>query len=128
MKIKVSEATKLQLDWLVASIELQCKAYMHKELDQCWINVSPAGYEVFNPTTNWSLAGPLIDREKISVSNPNGDPGWVGCKATPAKPKRNGTPQWTHKWECGPTPLIAAMRCFVASKLGDEVEVPDELS
>lgn len=27
----------------------------------------------------------------------------------------------------GPTPLIAAMRCFVASKLGDEVEVPDEL-
>ena len=27
----------------------------------------------------------------------------------------------------GPTPLIAAMRCFVASKLGDEVDVPDEL-
>jgi hypothetical protein len=27
----------------------------------------------------------------------------------------------------GPTPLIAAMRCYVASKLGAEVEVPDEL-
>ena len=27
----------------------------------------------------------------------------------------------------GPTPLIAAMRCYVASKLGDEVEVPVEL-
>ena len=27
----------------------------------------------------------------------------------------------------GPTPLIAAMRCYVASKLGDEVEVPEEL-
>ena len=27
----------------------------------------------------------------------------------------------------GPTPLVAAMRCYVASKLGDEVEVPDEL-
>ena len=25
-------------------------------------------------------------------------------------------------------PLIAAMRCFVASKLGDEVDVPDELT
>ena len=25
------------------------------------------------------------------------------------------------------TPLIAACRCFVASKLGDEVEIPDEL-
>jgi hypothetical protein len=27
----------------------------------------------------------------------------------------------------GHTPLIAAMRCYVASKLGDEVEIPDEL-
>ena len=26
-----------------------------------------------------------------------------------------------------PTPLIAAMRCFVASKIGEEVNVPDEL-
>ena len=26
----------------------------------------------------------------------------------------------------GPTPLIAAMRCYVASKLGDEVDVPEE--
>ena len=25
------------------------------------------------------------------------------------------------------TPLIAAMRCYVASKLGEEVDVPDEL-
>lgn len=29
-------------------------------------------------------------------------------------------------WQ-GPTPLIAAMRCYVASKLGDEVEIPEEL-
>ncbi len=27
----------------------------------------------------------------------------------------------------GPTPLIAAMRCYVASKLGDEIEIPEEL-
>lgn len=27
----------------------------------------------------------------------------------------------------GPTPLIAAMRCYVASKLGDEVDIPEEL-
>jgi hypothetical protein len=30
--------------------------------------------------------------------------------------------------EHGPTPLIAAMRCFVASKLGDEIEIPKELT
>ena len=25
------------------------------------------------------------------------------------------------------TPLVAAMRCYVASKLGDEVDIPEEL-
>mgnify|MGYP000603757297 CR=1 FL=1 len=27
----------------------------------------------------------------------------------------------------GPTPFIAAMGCFVASRLGEEVEIPEEL-
>ena len=27
----------------------------------------------------------------------------------------------------GDTPLMAAMRCYVASKLGDDVEIPEEL-
>ena len=29
--------------------------------------------------------------------------------------------------EHGPNPLIAVMRCYVASKLGDEVNIPEEL-
>ena len=29
--------------------------------------------------------------------------------------------------QSGDTPLIAAMRCYVASKLGDTVELPEEL-
>jgi hypothetical protein len=28
----------------------------------------------------------------------------------------------------GPTPLIAAMRCYVASKMGDDIELPEELT
>ena len=39
----------------------------------------------------------------------------------PIRPKK----RW---WRNGPTPLIAAMRCYVISKLGEEVEVPDELA
>ena len=27
----------------------------------------------------------------------------------------------------GPTPLIAAMRCYVRAKLGDEINIPEEL-
>jgi hypothetical protein len=30
--------------------------------------------------------------------------------------------------EYGPTPLIAAMRCYVAAKLGDTVEIPEDLA
>jgi hypothetical protein len=29
--------------------------------------------------------------------------------------------------ERGDTPLIAAMRCYVASKLGEEIDIPEEL-
>ena len=32
---------------------------------------------------------------------------------------------WVYGW--GTTPLIAAMRCYVASKLGDNIELPEEL-
>jgi hypothetical protein len=40
--------------------------------------------------------------------------------------------EWNAGWGCinrssGPTPLIAAMRCYVASKLGDEIEIPENL-
>lgn len=46
----------------------------------------------------------------------------------------NGTEPWDASLhsgryvESGPTPAIAAWRCFVASKLGDEVDVPGELT
>ena len=35
----------------------------------------------------------------------------------------------SYEWaeSTGHTPLIAAMRCYVASRLGYEVEVPEEL-
>lgn len=62
-------------------------------------------------STDWSQGGPIIEREGIDLMK-------VGVK------------QW--RADCGParygpTPLIAAMRCYVASKLGDEVEIPSEL-
>jgi hypothetical protein len=69
-------------------------------------------------STDWSLGGPIIEREFICVSapmHPSTAPWFAisdstGCKSS------------------GPTPLIAAMRCYVASKLGEEVDVPVELT
>jgi hypothetical protein len=69
----------------------------------------------FNPSTNWSQGGPIIEREKIALNL--SENGWVATRIEPPSVSEAR----------GPTPLVAAMRCYVASKLGDEVEVPDEL-
>ena len=62
-------------------------------------------------STDWAQGGPIIEREEISIDTV--DNGWRGSSGG-------------FFYE-GQTPLIAAMRCYVASKLGDEINVPEEL-
>jgi hypothetical protein len=66
----------------------------------------------------WEAGGPIIERERIAISyHPNPlQPGWKPWAASFA----------AHTYRDN-TPLIAAMRCYVASKLGDEVDIPEEL-
>ena len=68
-----------------------------------------------NYSTDWSLAGPIIEREAIETAIYSDQ--WQATMHLD-----NGS-----IYERGPTPLIAAMRCYVASKLGDEVEMPEEV-
>jgi len=81
----------------------------------------------YRPDLEWSQGGPIIEREKIKLF-PNMGGTWSaqirheGHHPLVAHKVLTG---WTNK--AGPTPLIAAMRCYVASKLGDEVEIPKEL-
>lgn len=79
------------------------------------------GLDDFSPSTTWSLAGPIIEREELQVYVANAVDGkWC------AKP--SDSEYWDFDGAAyGPTPLIAAMRCFIASRLGDEVDVPEEL-
>jgi len=110
MKIKVSEATNLQLDWMVA----KCKGWVDK-LGSVEVQVMMA-CDDFNFSTNWSQGGPIIEREIARVENLGGG-SWAAYKNSESE---------THRLT-GPTPLIAAMRCYVASIFGDEVEIPEEL-
>jgi hypothetical protein len=64
-------------------------------------------------STNWAQGGPIIERERIEVRP------YDGVKWIATDNLTNHT--------VGPTPLIAAMRCYVASKLGDDIDVPEEL-
>ena len=97
--IKVAEAIERQLNWLVARIE-------GDELPK-------SGGKGLDYSSDWAHGGPILEREGISIYRMTSD--WSAAY------NPSGTPQ------DGPTPLIAAMRCYVASRLGDEVEVPEEL-
>ena len=122
MKIKTSELSGVQLDWAVAKCE------GHPNIT----GVHPQGRiriisgQFFNPASDWAHGGPIIEREQITTEAPNRDRGIT---------MRDGVPVWLARLTTegpfviafGPTPLIAAMRCYVASKLGEEVDIPEEL-
>lgn len=69
----------------------------------------------FEPTTNWVQAGEIIERERIGII-PGQSGAWIAFLTEPGL-------DVSKRWH-GPTPLVAAMRAYVASKFGEEV--PDE--
>lgn len=70
------------------------------------------GFYPYEPTRSWRQAGPIIEREQISLHR-IGDH-WEAIKHCEGRLIR-----FSEK-----SPLVAAMRCFVASKLGEVL--PDE--
>lgn len=129
-QIKISEATGPVLDWLVAKCEgVKVEQLMGLPL---W---SSANWKQYS--TDWSQAGPLIEREGISQRRVNAVEDdevdanmhhwWCAADSRRTLEGYSGLKDDTDlHW--GPTPLIAAMRCYVTSKLGDTVEVPEELT
>lgn len=102
--MKVNELQGAALDWAVAKCE--------EARTGVFATLTPSRY-----SASWILGGPIIEREKLTVGYANIDGGFWTARTT------DYPPQYIR----GTTPLIAAMRCYVASKLGDEVEIPEEL-
>ena len=115
--MKTSELKDVALDWAVAKCEYPSLVWgetigLHNSSHQIVIPEMTVPDCYYHPSTEWAQGGPIIEREKISLE-------WTG---------ENWMAYIKHDEEYfGPTPLIAAMRCYVASKLGDEIEVPEEL-
>lgn len=109
--IKTSDLTGAALDWAVA----KCEGIVDGK-DFSWYYDRR---DKFNYSTDWAQGGPIIEREHISIEATR--VGGLG-----------------DRWMCSDmvgyctefsdTPLTAAMRCYVASKLGDTVQVPAELT
>lgn len=116
IEVKISDLNGPALDWAVAKgeddaeIEIQDGVCVWFEDD----------YKLWSPSTNWSQGGPIIEREFIELVTTT----------------RNNEELWEAMGRgfgedspiaYGPTPLIAAMRCHVTSKLGETVMVPAKL-
>ena len=113
--MKTSDLTGTALDWAVA------KCWYGDEYD-----LSIPSFDdglIFAPSTSWLHGGPIIERERIQTT-----------------PRGKTTDLWeaiifdnifmddgSDCFQTGPTPLIAAMRCYVASRLGDTIDIPEEL-
>ena len=116
-KIKASELTAPALDWAVAKCEgidlFETEGWLYAE----------EGRKPYRPSTDWALAGPIIEREEIGIRR------HLPClrgrewEASPSISAKGAGGKICY----GPTPLIAAMRCYVASRMTDEVEVPEVL-
>ena len=120
MKIQTKELTGAALDWAVA----KCEGVNEEAFHLYYEPTEPAdydshGYPEFHYSTVWAQGGLIIEREEIDVVFRPGDklPGFWDAYS---KYAYSGFPS--------PTPLISAKRCYVASKLGDVVEVPDEIA
>ena len=114
--MKASELTGAALDYMVA----KCEGFEPFTDGISWIIDHAGTYQQLpRYSTDWTQGGPLIEREGINLRLQAGTDkqpvAFVWVNHQPA-----------HR-QHGSTPLIAAMRCYVASKMGDEVEVPEEL-
>lgn len=119
IKVKAGDLTGVALDWAVDAAETgdPMRVEYKKDGSGVWMlfdkhnMYAPNGPQKFS--TDWKLAGPIIARERMSFSD------CIDCFAAASKKART---------MYGPSHLIAAMRCYVAAKLGDEIEVPAELA
>jgi hypothetical protein len=105
--MRTNELTGAALDWAVAQCEYSPVRY---------------GFDDNCPeySTDWAQGGPIIERERIGVEPWGTDKTWLAQTYNEAGR--------ILQRQYGPTPLVAAMRCYVASKLGDEIELPKELA
>jgi len=114
--MKTSELTDRALDWVVTMIEKPeaCEYGVEDWVNQRKYTVKNGEY-VYRWHQSWMQSGPIIEREMLKLHCGEGGVWWAATYTEPHRPLS------------GSTPLIAAMRCYVASVLGEEVDVPEEL-
>lgn len=148
--MKTSELTGANLDWAVAkalgltattiyglgsvrapgwyqikqgrAVSYVLRPTYNKWVKQCETHPWQRGQEVWEPSVNWKQGGPLIEQEHISIEvdwDRRQTPPELRFACCTINQKAKG------EWHKSPAPLVAAMRSYVAEKLGNFFEVPE---
>lgn len=148
MKMKTSELTGVALDWAVA----KCEEYSGQVYVKDGKLYEPLYEEFLCFSTDWAQGGPIIEWENISIircdDNYETDkevyttlPVRIAVWGAVHKDRHGLSESYGSQGDhCGksynvypdvmvygPTPLVAAMRCYVTSKFGDEIKIPGVL-
>lgn len=124
VEVKTAELIGAVLDWAVAkatgAVDLKvteagsvCCIYEMSCGSGCW-----TGY--YEPSTDWSQGGPLIEKHHIDLTLECKDLIYASLCDDSGMPVMPGDVNGAF----GPTYLIAACRAIVASVLGETVSVP----
>lgn len=124
--IPTHELTGAALDWAVAKIEGEAVSLWTADPKTDKRRPHACRY-----SHDWAQGGPIIEQHQICVLPPIVRRIGAERHAFPveywrAMSRRDENDAATHGR--GPTPLVAAMRCYVAARLGDCVDVPQELA
>lgn len=127
MKVQVSEASGPVLCYLVCMVEMSHLVWgetigLHAHSNQIIVPELPEP-ACYSPFMDWAQGGPILTREHISRTIDHSGL-WIAYWTDGYTDGDEGK-----KWmQCDRSELVAGLRCFVVSKLGNEVEVPDELA
>jgi hypothetical protein len=133
MKVKTTTLTGAALDYAVAQALGEDYAAT-PETNGIGMEVEATHY-----STNWTQGGPIIEMEGIGILFDAGSAcrkaGWFAtpddqCTSSSFEGEVFEDPCFMVGEPVGvrgPAPLVAAMRCYVLSKLGPEVDVSDHL-
>lgn len=124
MKIKTENLVGKQLNYAVAVSE----GFKPFTDGISWIIDCNGAYKTLpRYSTDWAVAGPIIESQRITLDYYYNQGESRAALGYASYDNEGEYIEGSDHEQTGPTPLIAAMRCYVSSKLGDEVETPGEL-
>lgn len=116
-------AVRKTSDLIGPALDLAVWRAGNKDKDQEIFFIGHTDYGMYHYSTDWAYGGPLIEREEIGIRRNAPCSEGREWEALPSITAKGAGGMYAY----GPTPLVAAMRLYVASKLGEYVDIPESL-